>query len=467
MSLELETDYLIVGAGAAGMAFADEILEHTDATIALVDRRHAPGGHWIDAYPFVRLHQPSSFYGVSSVSLGQDAIDDTGTNAGYYELAGADEIRTYYERVMSRRFRPTGRVRYFPNSEYVGDNSFVSRLTGTTMKARVNRKLIDTTYLEGEIPATSPPPFEIADGVRCIPADALARIDDPPERYVIVGAGKTALDACVWLLERGVPASAIRWIKAREAWWLNRKFQQPHRLAPDLLVGIALQLEAMAQATSVDDLFERLEASEVVLRIDTKLTPTMFRGAFISEGELEALRQIDDVVRMGRVQRIERDEIVLDEGRVPTTADTVHVHCASAALVRRPVRPIFEPGRVTLQPFLWGFACYQFAMLAVIEATVDSDEEKNNLTPPIKWWDNKRDFAAAFLTGMAFQEAGRAHPKLWNWVKTTRLNPANAVGPYRDDPRVIEARERIRSAGLPAANNLGAILATPSEGPAQ
>jgi hypothetical protein len=47
----LETDDLVVGAGAMGMAFTD----------ALVDRRHAAGGHWLDAYPFVQLHQASLF----------------------------------------------------------------------------------------------------------------------------------------------------------------------------------------------------------------------------------------------------------------------------------------------------------------------------------------------------------------------------------------------------------------------
>src|SRR5690349_21381470 len=112
MHHEIETDYLIVGAGAAGMAFADELLTHSNATIAIVDRRDAPGGHWREAYPFVRLHQPSAFYGVTSTPLGTDAIDSGGTNAGFYELAGADEIRAYYERVMHRRFLPTGRVRY-------------------------------------------------------------------------------------------------------------------------------------------------------------------------------------------------------------------------------------------------------------------------------------------------------------------------------------------------------------------
>ena len=66
----LETDYLIVGCGAAGMAFADSLIDASRADVILVDRRHAPGGHWLEAYPFVRLHQPSSYYGVNSLPLG-------------------------------------------------------------------------------------------------------------------------------------------------------------------------------------------------------------------------------------------------------------------------------------------------------------------------------------------------------------------------------------------------------------
>ena len=66
----IEVDYLIVGAGAAGMAFADSLVTETKSTIAIVDRQHRPGGHWTNAYPFVRLHQPSAFYGVNSRPLG-------------------------------------------------------------------------------------------------------------------------------------------------------------------------------------------------------------------------------------------------------------------------------------------------------------------------------------------------------------------------------------------------------------
>jgi len=61
-----ETDYLVVGAGAAGLAFADTLIAESDAEVVIVDRRAAPGGHWNDAYPFVRLHQPSLYYGVNS-----------------------------------------------------------------------------------------------------------------------------------------------------------------------------------------------------------------------------------------------------------------------------------------------------------------------------------------------------------------------------------------------------------------
>lgn len=459
MRHEIETDYLIVGAGAAGMAFADELLAHSDATIAIVDRRHAPGGHWLEAYPFVRLHQPSTFYGVTSVPLGEDTIDTSGTNAGFYELAGPDEIRAYYERVMHRHFLPTGRVRYFPSCDYVGEGHFVSRLSGASFQATIRRKTVDTTYIEGTFPATSPPPFEVAEGARCVPVGEIARLAERPERYVIVGAGKTALDACIWLMEQGVPPSALWWIRPREAWWVNRKFQQPHTLVPELYRGVAIQLEEMAQATSMNDLFARLEAEKVLLRLDPEVTPTMFRGAVVSEREVELLRQIENVVRLGHVRRIDRDEIVLDEGTIPTDERTLHVHCAARALGRPPLRPIFEPGRVTNQPFQWGFTCYQAAMLGVIEATIESDDEKNRLCPPIHFWDENKDYPEAFLAAMAGEAARAGHPSLASWVKTTRLNPASGVSAYREQTAVKETRERIKRHAFPAVANLQRLLA--------
>jgi hypothetical protein len=157
---------------------------------------------------------------------------------------------------------------------------------------------------------------------------------------------------------------------------------------------------------------------------------------------------------MGYVRRIEQDEIILDEGRVPTSSRALHVHCAASALARPPLRPIFEPGRMMVQPFFWGYACFQFALLGVVEATIERDEEKNALCPPISYWDRNEDYLSAFLATMVGDRARAAHPAIASWSKATRLNPVNGISSYRSDPRVIEARERIKRFGLPAAMNL-------------
>lgn len=208
----------------------------------------------------------------------------------------------------------------------------------------------------------------------------------------------------------------------------------------------------------MDEIFARLESEGVFLRIDPHVVPTMFRGAVVSEPELRLLRQIEDVVRMGHVRRIERNEIVLDEGRLPTDERTVHLHCAARGLGRPPLRPIFEPGRLTVQAIFWGFACYQYATLGVIEATVEGDEEKNRLCPPIAYWDENDDFLTAFLATLVGDRVRVAHPALASWTKATRLNPVSGIASHRDDPRVIDARERIKRFGAAAAANLQKLL---------
>src|SRR5260370_41352484 len=100
---KLQTDYLVVGAGALGMAFVDSLIEHSDADVVMVERRHRPGGHWLDAYPFVHLHQPSRFYGVNSSPLGQDRTEPEGIDTEFYERASGAEICGYFDEIMRDR----------------------------------------------------------------------------------------------------------------------------------------------------------------------------------------------------------------------------------------------------------------------------------------------------------------------------------------------------------------------------
>ena len=65
-----------------GHGFVDALIDHADVRVALVDRRDGVGGHWRHAYPFVRLHQSSTFYGVASRVLGGGRLQTTGQRRG-------------------------------------------------------------------------------------------------------------------------------------------------------------------------------------------------------------------------------------------------------------------------------------------------------------------------------------------------------------------------------------------------
>src|SRR3989440_12586034 len=325
---KLETDYLVVGAGALGMAFVDSLIEHSDADVAMVERRHRPGGHWLDAYPFVQLHQPSRFYGVNSTSLGLDRTETEGTESGFCERASGAEICGYFDEIMRHRFLASGRVRFFPMCDYLGDGSFHSRVSNQVTDVTVRSHVVDATYMASRVPATDPAPFDVADGVHFVPVGELTTLENPRAGYVMVGGGKTALDAICWLLDRGTDPEDITWIRPRDSWILNRAFFQPGRSRT--FEGIVLQLEAMVGSESVDELYERLEEDEGMLRTDRAVVPTMMKGGTVSLRELEQLGRIENVVRLGHVERIEPDRIVLEQGSIPTTPQHLHVHCAAS-----------------------------------------------------------------------------------------------------------------------------------------
>jgi hypothetical protein len=455
----LETDYLVIGCGAAGMAFTDALLDASpQADIVMVDRRHAPGGHWLEAYPFVRLHQPSAYYGVNSMPLGNDTLDTDGPNSGMYERAGVAEICGYFDRVMRQRFLPSGRVRWFPMSRWVGDR-IVSSLSGEEIEVRVRKKLVDTSYLEGRFPASSPPPFEVDAGVRCVPVGALADLRERPAGYVIVGAGKTALDAITWLVDSGVAPSNIRWIKSREAWFYNRRYLQGGALVGTMLEGLALQLEAAAQASSAEDLFARLEASEQLVRVDEKITPTMFRAPTLSIAEVEQLRRIEDVVRLGRVRRIEADRIVLDGGTVPTSREHLHVHCAAEGLNAAPETPIFTADRITLQSIRIGLLPFASALVAYVEATRDDVAAKNRLCPPSRQPNVPLDWARGMLISMRAANRWSKEPDITDWLERSRLNLMRGLPQRVGDPDVQQSFGRFLTNVRPALASLERLCA--------
>jgi hypothetical protein len=459
---QLETDYLVVGAGAMGMAFVDALVRHADVDVVVVERRSAPGGHWLDAYPFVRLHQPSRYYGVDSLDLGDERGDVDDPGAGFTSRASAGEICGYYDAVLARLLA-SGRVRFFPMSEHAGGSSFRSRLTGAVTEVAVRRAVVDATRLAGHVPATTPPPFAVADGVRCVPVGGLAAIREPPDDYVVIGGGKTATDALGWLLARGVEPDRIRWIRPRDSWQLNRAWFQAGRAKT--LAGTVEMLEGMAVERSVDEVYERMEQAGVVLRTDVAVVPTMMRGATISEREIEQLRRVRDVVRMGYVERVEHDRILLTGGEVPTTPGSLHVHCAAPGLGARPTVPVFGDGTVVPQLVTRLSVTLSGALQGYLESTDRSTEEKNRLCRPTGMPSTPFDYLRAILAGIETEMTWFDAPDLQAFLDGSRLNLLAGLGVHDPPEAVEELQLRLVASLGPAFDRLRAFTAdaTPAE----
>ena len=441
----VDTDYLVVGAGASGLAFADALVAEADVEVTVIDRRPGPGGHWLHAYPFVRLHTPSAYYGVNSVALGGDRIDKDGENAGYYERATGEEVSAYFAEA-SARITATGRVRLLWRHEHLGSGNNGERVralsTGVVHDVAVRCRLVDARYLEASIPATHAAPFDVAAGARVIPVNDLPATAGSAWRYAVLGSGKTAADACIWLLDNGVEPDRIRWIRPRDAWFYDRAHFQPLEQVGAIMEGISLDAEAGAQAANLDELFDRLESSGRFVRIDPSWPATMYRGTMLSTRELEDLRQIADVVRLGRVRRIEADRIVLERGETESGTDVLHVDCTALGLNNAPATPIFQPERIVLQQVRYLSPCFNAALIGFVEAHRDDDIDKNRLCAPNPYPSSVEDWPR--LMSCTWKSEGRwlRESDVSAWVAGSRLNLLRALPAHSTEPSVQAAVTR-------------------------
>jgi hypothetical protein len=449
---DLETDYLIIGAGAVGLAFADTLLdEDPDCHITIVDRHAKPGGHWNDAYSFVALHQPSATYGVNSMELCPDKVDTHGHNKGMYPLAKHPEILAYYGRLMNERMLPSGRVAYHPLTEYRGSSGNLHRLRGILSSAEtgvtVRRKLVDATYFQTSVPATHKPRFAVDPGTRfAIPGDLPGlwqAAADCPGHFIILGGGKTAMDTAVWLLEAGVTPERIGWVRPRDSWMFNRRFLQPAHVAIERLVEFQLALvECAAASDSGDGMLLKLEQRGLFLRIDRSVTPRMMHYAVISEGEIAMLQTITQVYRQGRVTRIAPGAMHFGDETVAVPQGSLFIDCTATAVpfgARADTRPFFDGERITLQLVQTPFVPYSAALAAFLEANFATDDEKNALCPPTPLTDCPDTYPYAVMLNLfsngilsknektsAFNARSRLHP----------TGPAIATMIANNDPRL-------------------------------
>ncbi|KAH6716397.1 pyridine nucleotide-disulfide oxidoreductase-domain-containing protein [Leptodontidium sp. MPI-SDFR-AT-0119] len=383
MAETITVDYLVIGAGAMGMAFTDTLLTDTKATVAIVDRYAQPGGHWSVAYPFVRLHQPSNFYGVNSQELGENTIDQTGWNKGLFELATGDEVLAYYSKVMNRTFLPSGRVSYHPKHEYLGKGEFRSIVTNKIYRVGEKTQIVDATYMKVEVPSMRPPRYQVAEGVNLVIPNDLPKISRPYGGYTVVGAGKTGIDTCF----------------------------------------IAAFNESVMAATSPEDLFLRLQSFQQLMRLDEQVWPTMFRCATVSMAELEQIRKITKIIRQGRVVRLTADEVTLERGTYKPVPDSLYIDCTADGLAKTDPVPVFLGNQITLQSVRQCQQVFSAAFIAHVEATYGNDEvKKNRLCRVIPHPNETMDYLIINFQTYKNGLCWNAEPQTVAWLAQSRLD---------------------------------------------
>lgn len=453
----METDYLVVGAGGMGMAFADEILTHTDASITIVDRNHRPGGHWNFAYPFVRLHQTSTCYGVNSTDLGGYRVDEVGLNKGCYELASGSEVVAYFDNVMRRRFLPSGRVTYLPMCDYRDDGTAVNTVNGaeTTFSAR---KVVDSTYLNVTVPAQRPPTFAVEDGAVAVAVNELPRVAPRHDNFVIVGSGKTGMDACLFLLSNGIDPSHITWIMPADAWMFDRFSVNPGRKFSDPITQYAIGiLECALAAKDYHDFFAQLVERDLIKQLDPAFIPTRWRCATFTPLELAEVRRIRNVVRMGYLEVASPTQMKLQQGSFETPANAVFVDCAADGLPKVPMVKVFDGDRITLQTVRMCQQVYSAGFIGNVEANVDADEDrKNELTQPVPLPYTDADYLRCAIGNSRNMAIWLTEPAVVKWINESRIDLFSPLLDF-DDPETaanIQAMGGLIEQALPKMEQL-------------
>ena len=182
---------------------------------------------------------------------------------------------------------------------------------------------VDATYFSPAVPSTHKPGFA-------------------------VGAGKTAMDACVWLLQSGTPADAITWVMPRDSWVVNRLgTQNGPEFFNEAIGGQADQMQAFAEASSIDDLYLRLEACGALLRIDPRAHADDVPPGDAVRGEAGGAAPHPQRAAAGpRARRSMPTRCVLEQGRVPVAPGTLFIDCTASAVRFKDPAPVFQGGRI-------------------------------------------------------------------------------------------------------------------------
>ena len=82
---------------------------------------------------------------------------------------------------------------------------------------------------------------------------------------------------------------------------------------------------------SLEEMYENYEKAGLFMRIDKSVNPTKMRAATVSPEEMEKIYLVKNIIRFGRIDRIEASKIYFMSGKeILTNEETLHVDCSAA-----------------------------------------------------------------------------------------------------------------------------------------
>lgn len=194
-----------------------------------------------------------------------------------------------------------------------------------------------------------------------------------------------------------------------------------------------------------------------MLRIDRTVMPTMAKAPTLAIWELEQLRMIENVVRLGHIQAINGGRLYCSDGAVGITQDAVIVHCAADGLKYPELVPVWGPGGITLQPVRAGFPCFGAALIGYVEATRDRDEEKNRICRPSHYGNSMAQWVQMNVLGTRNAMAYSAEPDITEWSMRVALNPARIPPGHPPSDVLDNARQRLSTHTAPGLTRMAQL----------
>ena len=357
----------------------------------------------------------------------------------------------YYGKALEK-FRESGRVQIFMESEYSKDEQNGNHvISSPTMKYHVKCQKLVMIHTQVVVPfmrkGNMPFPTH-PEAPQIIPVNQLPDVvqtttssstsESAPKKYIVIGAGKTGVDAIEYLLRNGIDQSNITWIISRDVWYFNRDEMNPSTTKKSYWKVGQRFIEAMLDQSSCRDAILELEKLNIMARLDPNAPfPTSFKGSTLDNEILEMIRTVKDVVKMGRVTSITEDSIILEQGSLQLSSpkeDTVIVDCmanieevGSCFGYDFPKNfTIYQQDQINLGPLFFLFnPSLSAALTAFLDLHLSDDAVKNDMLfwlRGIETCDDPTIFMTALYSQGRTVKALGSYPPAMKFLLNSRTN---------------------------------------------